>query len=302
MLITGAGGYIGLPAALALVAKGYEVHALGRSDPKIPGVRFHRADLLNDGSALSCVEELKADILLHMAWAVTPGQFWTDRANLDWLIASLRLVKAFGNAGGGRIVGVGSCAEYDWSHSPLYEHTSPISPSTLYGTAKAAHASMLAAYARELNMSWAWARVFFLYGPREPRGKLIADTICALLEGRRIATTSGLQTRDFIHVEDAGRAIASLVESGVEGAVNIASGKGVAVRDLIGLVERAVGIDSLVDFGAREMPDGDPMDIAADTSRLHGEIGFMPQFSLESGIDHTFQWWRQNYVINEGLR
>ena len=295
VLVTGAGGYIGLPAVVALVAQGVEVHAIGRHDPGVPGLQFHQADLLDEASVPASIAQIKADTLLHMAWAVTPGQFWTDKSNLDWLIASLRLIRAFGAAGGSRIVGVGSCAEYDWSHSPLSELSSPIRPSTLYGTAKAAHASLLAAYALEANLSSAWARIFFLYGPREPRGKLISDTICALLEGRRVATTSGLQKRDFMHVEDAGRAIASLATSQLEGPVNIASGKSVAVRELIGLVERATATTALVDFGARPMPAGDPRDLEADTSRLHSEMGFAPKFSLPSGIADTVDWWRQNH-------
>jgi len=291
VVVTGAGGYVGHQAVDQLLALGCEVHTLAREDSNIAGVHVHRADLLTDGDLTWQLAAIGADTLLHCAWSVAPGRFWTDPANIDWVAASLRLFRAFVSSGGRRIVGVGSCAEYDWTGSPFVEKGSPIRPSTLYGNAKAALGGLLTSFARQESISAGWGRLFFLYGPREPRGKLVADAICTLIAGQRLATTPGLQRRDFMHVEDAGRALALLALSGVEGPVNIASGVCVPVRRLIERIEILTRTSELVDYGARAPAPGDPPELAANIVRARDELGFVPRFNIDDGLADTVDWW-----------
>ena len=292
VLVTGAGGYIGAPAVRELVASGCDVHILGRTNPHIVGTSFHSVNLLNGLGVHDAIEKSKAATLLHLAWSVEPGKFWTDMKNCDWVASSLTLFRAFLDAGGHRIVGVGSCAEYEWANSRLVEATSLIQPSSLYGKAKVALWSLLEAMANQEQFSAAWARLFFLYGPREPRGKLVADATSALLSGLEFPTTHGLQIRDFIHVEDAGRALAALAMSQVAGAVNIASGTGTSVRELLGYVAEAAQTEGSIHFGARQLAPGEPDKIVADIKRLRDEVGFTPEYSTRDGIIETVRWWR----------
>ena len=292
VLITGASGYVGSAAARALVAQGHEVHAIGRRDPQIPGVRFHSANLFDNAQLARAIAEAGADNLLHLAWSVTPGRFWTDLCNCDWIGASLRLFRSFAEKGGSRIVGVGSCAEYDWRNSPLVAASSPIRPASLYGAAKASLWQVLEALGRQEGLSVAWGRLFFLFGPGEPRGKLVADAALSLLAGRRFAASPGLQRRDFLHIDDAGRALAALLASPVTGAVNIASGHCGLVRDLIAEVARLTDGTSLVDYGTRPKGHGEPVELAADIGRLRDEVGFTPSFNLATGLAQTVDWWR----------
>jgi nucleoside-diphosphate-sugar epimerase len=303
ILVTGASGYIGLPTLAALRAMGHEIHVLGRTapaigDPACDGAAcddliFHAADLLVPDALDAAVRAARADTLLHLAWSVPPGRFWTDLANLDWVAASLRLFRAFADQGGRRIVGVGSCAEYDWSAPLLSERETPLAPATLYGQAKASLWALLDAMARQEGLSAAWGRLFFLYGPREPRGKLVADTVAALLAGDRVATTEGRQCRDFIHVADAGRALARLATTELAGPVNIASGACLPVRALLEAVEAETGVPGMIDYGARPLAPHEPMHLAADMSRLRDELGFVPDHDLASGIAATVRWWRE---------
>ena len=61
------------------------------------------------------MKDLRPSHLLHFAWYVTPGKFWTSPENIDWLQASLDLVTSFLDCGGERSVIAGTCAEYDWT-------------------------------------------------------------------------------------------------------------------------------------------------------------------------------------------
>src|SRR6266849_3237907 len=135
VLVTGASGFVGRQAVPLLVARGHEVIAVGRPDAETAppkGVRFVTCDLLREGSAAELIDTHRPSHLLHLAWNVTPGRFWTDPDNLDWVSTSLRLFRAFAEQGGERFVGIGSCAEYDWSHDFLSENETPLRPQTLY--------------------------------------------------------------------------------------------------------------------------------------------------------------------------
>ena len=249
-------------------------------------------DLLAEADLLGAVAEMDAQVCLHLAWSVPPGRFWTHPDNLDWVGASLRLFRAFVAAGGRRVVGVGSCAEYAWD-APLLREDMPLRPDTLYGRSKAALADLLFAFAKQEGVEAAWARLFFLYGPGEPEGKLVSDAASTLLRGGRVATTSGEQSRDFLHVDDVGRALALLSCNSITGPVNIASGQAVRVREVLERVERLTDTEGRVGYGERSLAAGEPMELAGDVSRLHDEVGFRPHFSLEAGLRDTVDHWRQ---------
>jgi nucleoside-diphosphate-sugar epimerase len=165
-------------------------------------------------------------------------------------------------------------------------------PATLYGAAKHATHAVARAYAREVGGDVAWGRVFFLYGPGENRQRLVPSVALALLAGREALTTDGSQIRDFMHVDDVARAFVALMDSGVAGAVNLASGEGVAVRDVITAIGEIVGRPDLVRLGALPRPAEEPRSLVADVGRLQQEVRFRPRITLAEGIAETVTWWR----------
>jgi nucleoside-diphosphate-sugar epimerase len=84
------------------------------------------------------ISTLRPSHLLHLAWVTAPERYRYADENLDWLEASLALVKAFGEHGGQRFVGVGSSAEYDVETGLCREDATPIRPVSLYAQCKAA--------------------------------------------------------------------------------------------------------------------------------------------------------------------
>ena len=283
VVVTGGSGFVGRAAVAALVATGAEVHLFGRSSAAVAGCQRHAIDLIGDDPA-ALLAAIAPSHLLHLAWYAEPGKFWQAPQNLDWLAASLRLARGFAAAGGTRLVGAGSCAEYDWRVPLLDEATTPLVPGTLYGTAKAALFQTLTAAAPVLGLSFGWGRIFFPYGRGERAGRLLPDVIDAVLAGRRVATSDGEQLRDFIHVEDAGAAMVALLASDMTGAVNIASGDCRPLREIIGTAAALAGDATLIDWGARPRQPGEPAVMAAATERLHGTLGFVPRWTLADGI------------------
>jgi len=294
VLVTGASGFIGRHTVPDLLARGYEVHTVGRRQifDGIEAVRQHRADLLVEAEMCRLMESVRPTHLLHLAWNVTPGQFWTTLDNLDWVAASLKLSRAFALAGGQRAVYAGTCAEYDWSNELLDELRTPLVPATLYGTAKRALHSLVESAANQTRVSTAWGRIFFLYGPNEAPTRLIANVIAALLRGEPALCSPCMQERDLMHVEDVARAFVSVLESDWKGPVNVASGTCLPLSDAVLMIGELTGRPDLVRLGARPMPANEPHRLAAATEVLNSQIRFQPRYKLRDGLEATVNWWR----------
>lgn len=284
-LVTGATGFIGRHAAPLLAQRGYEVHAVGGRD----------ADLLDPAGAQSLIDRVRPSHLLHFAWYAVPGKFWTAPENATWVEASIRLLRAFADAGGERATMIGSCAEYDWTgDGVLVEGTTPLRPSTYYGICKQALSSVGAGLAAERGFGFAWGRIFFVYGPHEQPGRLVSQVASALVKGKVAPTSEGTQRRDFLHARDTAAAFVALLDSGVTGPVNIGSGTAVAVRDVVSLIAEAAQRPELVGWGEIPSRPGDPPLLEADVGRLRDEVGWTPGITLEAGIRETVEWWKAN--------
>jgi nucleoside-diphosphate-sugar epimerase len=228
---------------------------------------------------------------VHLAWTTSHGKFWNDPLNLDWVAATLRIARAFRAAGGARFVGVGTCFEYDLtlSDAPLIERASPTTTGGLYGVAKDACRRLLESFAAEVDMSFAWARIFHLYGAGEDPRRLVSDVATKVAAGDIALCSSGRQKRDFMHVADAGAAIAKLATSDVGGPVNIASGEATTVGDVARLVGATLRRPDLVVMGGIPDRAGDPPSILADVARLRDEVGFRPRFALAAGLEDALR-------------
>jgi protein O-GlcNAc transferase len=282
VLLTGASGFVGRQVIGPLLDLSYEVHALGNTVTDARA-RWYRADLLDQTARRQLVAAVRPQALLHCAWETRHGLYWTSPANLDWVAASLDLARVAAAQGTRRMLMVGSCAEYDWRTPPArpWREDDPCHPATLFGTAKDALHRLVAAFAGEAGLEFVWARLFYLYGPHERPARLVPSVLAALLTGQRAETGPANRLRDFMHVADAGRALAHLLACDARGAVNVASGQPVTIGALVAHLARLAGRPDLLALGARRTSE--PSAIAADTTRLHA-TGFMPAIALEDGL------------------
>ncbi|HEV7357642.1 MAG TPA: NAD(P)-dependent oxidoreductase [Steroidobacteraceae bacterium] len=304
VLVTGAGGFIGRWSVAPLLGKGYEVHAVLSKNAHAPfaqeihGASVHCADLLSEAGVEELVKGVKPTHLLHFAWIATPGIYWQSPDNARWLAASQYLLRCFRAAGGVRAVMAGSCVEYDWSRVGVcIEQTSPLADAgakapTPYAASKIAMQKDLARFAAEQHLSAAWGRVFLQYGPYEHPERLVPSVIRQLLLSREALCTHGRQVRGFLHVTDLGAAFAQLLDSEVQGPVNMGSDEAVALSDLIGRIAQQIGRPDLIRLGARSAAADEPPILLADVHRLRDEVQWRPRFSLNEGIRDTIAWWR----------
>ena len=311
VLVTGAGGCIGRHLVPALVARGWEVHALtsgrGRGDglsdsevKAVPGVTWHTGNLLRAGDAEAVVRAASLTHLVHLAWYIAPGRWAAAPENFEWVQASLALVGAFKAHGGTRVVTAGSCLEYDWRYGYCSETLTPCTPHTIYGACKHALQILTSAMTRDGSLASAWARIFFVYGPYEHPDRLVAAVVRSLIAGEPARTSHGRQVRDYLFVEDVADALVRVLESDVTGPINVASGQAIALRDIISQVGEQTGRSELIQLGAIPQASTDTPLVVADISRLTAELDWRPRWDLARGIEKTIAWWRQELAARAG--
>jgi len=307
VLVSGASGFIGRWSVPPLCAAGYEVHAvLSRTSdrilpPQLAGVHLHVAELLDDSATDDLLETVKPTHLLHFAWIAAPCIYWTSEENHRWLTAGRRLMHAFRANGGVRAMMAGSCAEYDWSRVEVCHELSsalasgaPATPP--YAACKIALQRSLEEFALDSGLSAAWGRIFFQFGPDEHPDRLVPSVIGNLLMNREAPCSHGRQIRSFLHVADVGAAFAAVLDSELEGPVNIGSGERISIADLIGRVAQQMGRAHLVRLGARATPEGEPAVLVPDVDRLYREVAWRPHYTLTEGLADTISWWRNRSI------
>jgi nucleoside-diphosphate-sugar epimerase len=113
-----------------------------------------------------------------------------------------------------------------------------------------------------------------------------------MLRQEEIPCSHGRQIRDFLHVQDVANAFVSLLDSDAVGPINIASGAPVSIREIVSKIASHFQADHLLRIGALPVTANDPPLLVADVRRLVGEVGWQPQFTLDTGLAQTVEWWR----------
>ena len=171
-----------------------------------------------------------SETLVHAAWYAEPGEYLTSPVNLGCLTGTLNLAHAFAAVGGKRFVvseparsttrpQAGRRPIPRWRRIPCMPRARrrPFQAPSFFGTE---------------GMSFAWRRIFYLYGEGEDERRLVPYIRRQLEAGQEVLLTRGDQVRDFLDVKDAARMIADVALGQQEGAVNVCSGEAMTVRQL----------------------------------------------------------------------
>lgn len=282
LFVTGATGLIGKELWAPLTQAGFEVYALAIEDnlPQVPHIHWLKGNLFDPSSVADLMAQIKPQYLLNMAWATT-GNYQVSNINFDFLCAGIQLLKAFAANGGKRVVFAGTCLEYAPQNRPIVE-TDPIAPAVPYALCKQLLFQATQSFCTQNQISFACGRIFYVYGKGEAPTRLTASIINSLQNGKTVSINYSQLTKDYMYTKDIAGAFTALLDSSVQGAVNICTGRGISLAQYATEIAKRLGKENLLDLKA--LPTTQPLEIVGDNTRLTQEVGFTPAYTLEKAL------------------
>lgn len=294
VLVTGAGGFIGSHLCNDLVSDGYRVIGVdsGRASDRArldPRVEYNVMDI-GQVSAPQWRPLLEGvDCVFHLAAEKYNSSKSTPQIVIDTNISgTYQLAQAAADASVRKIVFTSSLYAYGSMGPRPMAETDMLSPNTIYGMSKAAGESILASLKRDDGPDFAVARLFFVYGPNQWADggykSVVVTSFERILRGESpVIVGDGRQQLDYIWIGDAVRALRQLARPEHSGlVVNIASGHGVEIKQLVDQICQASGYIGRVISAEPDWTQGSVR--VGDTGRLKQSLGWVPDTPLIEGL------------------
>jgi len=315
ILVTGGAGYIGSHTCLALAQNG---HTPVTFDNLVNGHRefvqwgpFEQGDVRDRNRLEEVLLAYQPAAIIHFAGLIevsesiaNPMAFFDNNVS-----GSVSLFAAALRAGIDKIVFSSSAATYGIPQQIPMQETHPQLPINPYGTSKLLVERILNDLGAYKNLRSVILRYFNAAGAdlegrigewHNPETHVIPIAIEVAL-GRRASfringsdypTRDGTCIRDFIHVSDLAeahvRSIEYLLSGGESVALNVGTGRGTSVRELVAVIETISKTRLPIEFGARR--EGDPAELIADNQQAVSRLGWKPRHDLNSIVGSAWNW------------
>ncbi len=318
VLVTGGAGYIGSVVSAQLLADGHEVVVVddlstGHADAVPPGAMFHELPITGLDAVLG---DWNIEAAIHFAAKSLVGES-TGNPSMYWrnnVVATIALLDSLHAFGVDRIVFSSSAATYGEPETQPITEDAPARPTSPYGATKLAIDLALTDYARSYGMAAVSLRYFNVAGALHTIGglsygerhatetHLVPNALRAAvgsgqtlsLFGTDYPTEDGTCVRDYLHVVDLADAHLRALTAAVPGehhVVNLGSGAGYSVRQVLDAVETVTGNRVPVRDAPRRT--GDPAVLIAANARASTFLGWTPTRDLEQMITDAWRFEQQ---------
>ena len=310
VVVTGGAGFIGSALVDQLVKRGDQVLVIDNfsagSEKNLEEAKNASAkELVIENCDIRNIETTKLitdygpSVIFHLAAQVDVRSSVKDPLNdLETnLVGLIRVLEGARKAETTKIVLASSggtiYGEPDAKQLPLNED-SPWNPLSPYGVSKLAGGLYVNAYSSLYGLRGTTLALANVYGPRQdPHGEAgVVAIFAGKLLNRELCTIygTGMQTRDFVFVDDVASAFVASIESGDGKLLNIGTGTETSIQYLYEEMALASGIESAPEKGAER--SGEIERSALDPSLAEEILGWSPQTSLRDGIHSTLEWFK----------
>ena len=240
------------------------------------------------------------DAVIHMAALRITACAAEPREAFDTMCAgTFNVVDEARRDGIEKIVAASSASIYGLAEKfPTREDHHPYSDDTWYGASKILLEGLLRSYKVMHDLPYVALRYFNVYGPRmDIHGKyteVLIRWMERIVAGQPpIIFGDGLQTMDFVYIDDVAKANVLALASDVSGEVfNVARGQETSLRDLAETLLKIMDSDLDIEFAPERSVNPVPRRLA-DTSKAERLLDFRADVSLEEGLDRLVKWWLQ---------
>jgi len=299
ILITGGKGLVGSALIAELGNQGYT---------NLTPLTRQCCDLTNFEEVKSLFSTIKPDVVFHMAASVfgvggnakNPATIF-----LDNILMNTHVIEASRQVEVAKIVAMGTVAAYPHPKIiPIKEDHiwdgPPHKSESSYGHAKRAMLAQLLAYQENYGLDFSYVISTNLYGPGDKfdiqQGHVIPSLIRKFYEAKKtnsevVIWGDGSAARDFLYSKDMARALV-LVMNQHSGLINIASGTKTMIKDVVSFLSDYFDMHKNVRWDNR-MPNGRQF-YEIDLHNLKS-LGFIPQYTIQSGLRETLEWFGLKY-------
>jgi nucleoside-diphosphate-sugar epimerase len=301
VVLTGATGFIGSYLAEELVAQGYEVIALRRSQSntwRVAAVEAQLTWINTDNSHWEQqLQALQPEYLVHSAWlGVGVGQRDDWQSQLSNLTFTMQLLQALSQGPLKKVVVLGSQAEYGAFEGRIDESHSTL-PTAAYGAVKIATLQLVRAYCEAHSLEWYWLRVFAVFGPREDAHWFVSFVAANLLRQQPPDLTDCEQRYDYLFVPDLARAIVQTLPAapGLSGVYNIGSNHATGLREIVDTLRKLTNSASGANYGALPYRPGQVMYMEGNSDKFERVFGPIVQTPLSAALVASIDFVKQTH-------
>ncbi|MBC2778031.1 NAD-dependent epimerase/dehydratase family protein [Parasphingopyxis marina] len=301
ILVTGGAGFVGSNLVARLDALGgHEIVVL---DNEVSGARaaiadcahtFIAGDITDPIAVERAMEGVEAVVHLAADTRVIPS-IEAPRFNFDVNVAgSLVILETMRKLGIKRLVNASTGGAIIGDATPPVHEGMVAAPLSPYGASKLAVEGYCSAYAASYGMNAASLRFSNVYGPRSwHKGSVVALFIKQILKGETLTVYGdGGQTRDYVHARDLADGIVAALGSDVSGPVQLGTGIGTPLDEIIDLLREISGEDIAVDY--KPFRAGEIVHNWCDIGHARAAIGYDPKIGLAEGLEETWRWFVDN--------
>lgn len=304
ILVTGGAGFIASHIVDAYINDGHEVIVIddlstGRKEFLNRKAKFYRADIKDRSEVKKVIREVKPEIINHHAAQISVRDSVKDPINdLEInLIGLLNLLEEAKSVGVKKFIfaSSGGVVYGEADKIPTPETYAPLLPQSPYGVTKLASEYYLNYYFQSFGISYLALRYSNVYGPRQnPHGEagVVAIFTLKLLKNETpVINGDGLQTRDYVFIEDVVSVNRKAVNSAKTGSLNIGKGKETNVNEIFEGLRKITAKNVEPVYGPAK--PGEQKRSCLDSSLAKRVLFWDPEVSLDQGLRKTVEYFQK---------